>query len=106
MSIQTTLLLFFAMSAVTYFSRRALLRLPNQRLSERLRNGLAFIPIGIFAGLIFPSIFVKKGQLAFDPLIIIASILCLGLMKWSKNVFLSFGISLLFVVLVTTGVIG
>ncbi|RXT15539.1 AzlD domain-containing protein [Ammoniphilus sp. CFH 90114] len=90
------------MAAVTYFCRRAFLRLPNQQLSERLMSGLSYIPIGIFAGLIFPSVFVREGAFEVNPLYVIASILCMALMVWKKNVFLSFGLSLLFVVVWTT----
>ncbi|MFD3445973.1 AzlD domain-containing protein [Microbacteriaceae bacterium 4G12] len=100
MSSLAILLLFFSMGAVTYFVRRALLRLPNQRLSNRLRSGLSFIPIGIFASLIFPSLFVKDGNFVIEPVYIIASILCVGFMIWKRNVFISFATSLFFVILV------
>jgi|GEM_PF-616501 len=105
MTAGTALLLFFGMTAVTYLTRRALLQLPSQFFSQRLQNGLTFIPIGIFAALIFPSLFVANGAIVYQPLTLTASIVCLLLMAISKNVFLSFGVSLLLVVLVTTGLL-
>ncbi|MFM1653998.1 AzlD domain-containing protein [Brevibacillus sp. B_LB10_24] len=99
------LLLFVGMGAVTYLTRRAFLRLPASLFSPRLMNGLSFIPIGILAALIFPSLFVKQGQFVIQPLFLFASIACLLLMALSRNVFVSFGISLLLVVLVKLVVI-
>jgi len=98
-SITTTLLLYFAMAAVTYVSRRAFLRLPGHLFSPRLKNGLSFIPLGIFAGLIFPSLFVQSGEWVFQPLFLAASAVCLAVMAISRNVFLSFGVSLALVVI-------
>ncbi|GAA4703497.1 AzlD domain-containing protein [Brevibacillus fulvus] len=98
MSASTTLLLYLAMSAVTYFSRRLFLRVPSKYFSPRLINGLTFIPVGIFAGLIFPSLFVSGQQLVFQPVFLIASAICLLVMALSRNVFLSFGIGLAFVI--------
>jgi branched-subunit amino acid transport protein len=105
MSASTTLLLYLAMAAVTYLSRRAFLRLPSKFFSPRLKNGLSFIPVGIFAALIFPSLFVQQSELVFQPLFLAAGAVCLLAMAISKNVFLSFGISLGLVVLVSSGVI-
>ena len=97
--------LYLALSIFTYLSRRIFLRLPANWLSPRMRNGLLFIPVGIFAGLIFPSLFVQGGQVVIQPLLLVASLVCLGLMAVSKNVFVSFGVSLGLVVLVSLGVI-
>lgn len=105
MNTTETFLLLFGMAAVTYLSRRAFLRLPSRYFSPRLRNGLSFIPIGIFAGLIFPSLFVKEGGLVWQPLEVAAGLLCLLLMMATKNVFVSFGASLALVVLVTVGIL-
>jgi branched-subunit amino acid transport protein len=99
------LLLYLVMAAATYLSRRAFLRLPSRHFSARLKNGLSFIPLGIFASLIFPSLFVAEGQLAVQPLFLIASVVCLAVMAISRNVFISFGVSLGLVVLVSLGVI-
>ncbi|MFY0545266.1 AzlD domain-containing protein [Brevibacillus sp. H7] len=99
------LLLYLGMAAVTYLTRRAFLRLPSRLLSPRLKNGLTFIPVGIFAALIFPSLFVQNGQLVFQPLFLVAGVVCLVAMAISRNVFVSFGVSLALVVLVSIGVI-
>ncbi len=105
MNTTATLLLLFGMAGVTYLARRAFLRLPSGIFSSRLKNGLTFIPLGIFSALIFPSLFVREGHLVIQPLFLAASALCLLLMAISRNVFVSFGVSLLFVVLVSTGVL-
>jgi len=97
--------LFLVLGIVTYLSRRIFLRLPGNWLSPRMRNGLTYIPVGIFAALIFPSLFVQGGQAVFQPLLLAASLVCLLLMAISKNVFISFGVSLGLVVLVSLGVI-
>lgn len=97
--------LYLLMSLVTYFSRRVFLRLPGHWLSPRLKNGLLYIPVGIFAALIFPSLFVQGEQVVIQPLLLVASLVCLGLMAWSKNVFVSFGVSLGLVVLVSLGIL-
>lgn len=94
--------LYLILTAATYASRRAFLRLPSRWLSPRLKNGLMFIPVGIFAALIFPSLFVQDGQAVLQPLPLIGCAVCLLLMAWSKNVFLSFGVSLGLVVLATS----
>ncbi|WP_078412814.1 AzlD domain-containing protein [Priestia abyssalis] len=99
-------LLYLGMAVVTYFSRRAFLRLPDHLFSERLKNGLSFIPLGIFAALIFESLFLKDGSLVLEPLYLFASAVCLLMMKFSKNVFISFGLSLFVVVIVKSGMIG
>jgi branched-subunit amino acid transport protein len=99
------LLLYLGMAAVTYLARRAFLRLPSHLLSPRLKNGLTFIPVGIFAALIFPSLFVQQGALVIQPLFLVASVVCLAVMAISRNVFLSFGVSLALVVIVSLGVI-
>jgi branched-subunit amino acid transport protein len=101
MSTKETLLLYLGMTAVTYLARRAFLRLPGEFFSERLKNGLSYIPIGIFAGLIFPSLFVRQGVLVWQPLFLIASLVCLVTMAMFRNVFVSFGASLTLVVLVS-----
>lgn len=91
--------LFVIMAVVTYISRRAFLRLPGHWMSPRLKNGLTFIPVGIFAALIFPALFVKNQELVFSPMLLIAGIACLLVMAISKNAFLSFGVSMAIVVL-------
>jgi branched-subunit amino acid transport protein len=98
-------LLYVILAAVTYLSRRAFLRLPSHWLSPRLKNGLTFIPVGIFAALIFPSLFVHNGHMVFQPMLLVASAVCLVVMALSKNVFLSFGISLGLVVLLSLGIV-
>ncbi|MFD1739745.1 AzlD domain-containing protein [Bacillus salitolerans] len=100
MGVTETLLLFFLMSVVTYITRRTLLRVPSDFFSSRMKNGLSFIPIGILAGLIFPSLFLQNKEFVINPIYLVASILCLLLMKLSKNVFLSFGVSVAGVVLI------
>ncbi|MET3288013.1 UNVERIFIED_CONTAM: branched-subunit amino acid transport protein [Brevibacillus sp. OAP136] len=104
MTLLDTILLYLGMAAVTYPSRRLFLRLPSKYFSLRLRNGLSFIPIGIFAALIFPSLFLKEGHFAWQPLYLLAAAVCMLLMRLSKNVFVSFGVSLALVVLVSTGI--
>ncbi|USG67312.1 AzlD domain-containing protein [Brevibacillus ruminantium] len=98
-----SLLLFLSMAAITYFSRRAFLRLPSKHFSARLKNGLSFIPLGIFASLVFPSLFVDAGTFVIQPLYLVASLVCLAMMAISKNVFLSFGVSLGLVVVSSLG---
>lgn len=105
MSTGETLLLYFGMAAVTYLTRRAFLRLPSHFFSARLKNGLTFIPVGIFAALIFPSLFVEQNKVVLQPLFLVAAVVCLLVMAISRNVFLSFGISLSLVVLVSLGII-
>ncbi len=105
MSIQSTLLLFLGMALVTYASRRAFLQIPSGFFSSRLKNGLTFIPIGIFAGLIFPSLFIEQHQLVVRPLFLAASVICLVAMRLSKNVFVSFGVSLALVVFASLGIL-
>jgi len=100
MSGTTILLLYLGMAAVTYLARRAFLRLPGNFFSPRLKNGLAFIPIGIFAGLIFPSLFVQEGSLVWQPVFLIASVVCLAAMALTRNVFVSFGSGLALVVVI------
>ncbi|WP_400164821.1 AzlD domain-containing protein [Brevibacillus sp. TJ4] len=94
---------YVLMSIATYLSRRLFLRLPDHLLSPRLKNGLMFIPVGIFAGLIFPSLFVQGEHIVFQPVPFVASLVCLAVMALSKNVFLSFGVSLGLVVLDSLG---
>ncbi len=101
MSLTTTLLLYLGMAAVTYLARRAFLRLPGNFFSARMKNGLAFIPIGIFAGLIFPSLFVDGTTLVWQPLFLVASAVCLLAMAFTRNVFVSFGSGLALVVAVS-----
>lgn len=105
MSVWQTLLLFGGMGLVTYVSRRAFLQLPSGFFSPRLRNGLSFIPIGIFAGLIFPSLFIEHHEMVIRPLFLVASIICLVAMHVSRNVFVSFGVSLALVVFVSLGIL-
>ncbi|EST53866.1 hypothetical protein T458_18975 [Brevibacillus panacihumi W25] len=97
--------LYLLMSVLTYASRRAFLQMPDHWLSPRMRNGLSFIPVGIFAALIFPSLFASEQQWVFQPVPLVASAVCLLVMAFSKNVFLSFGVSLGLVVLVTAGIL-
>jgi branched-subunit amino acid transport protein len=99
-------LMYAGMAIVTYGARRAFLRLPAHLFSKRLKNGMTFIPVGIFAALIFPSIFIQEGSLKLDPLLLGGAAVCLGLMALTRNVFVSFGVSLFIVVLVKTGVLG
>lgn len=98
-------LLYVILSIITYLSRRVFLRLPGHWLSPRMKNGLTYIPVGIFAALIFPSLFVQDSQFVIQPVLLVASLVCLGVMALSKNVFLSFGVSLGLVVLVSLGII-
>lgn len=93
-------LLILAMGIVTYFTRRAFLTLPESFFTARLKNDLDMIPLGIFAALIFPSLFVKGGEWTFNPLYAGASVICVLVMIRWKNVFLGFGISLFLVLLV------
>jgi branched-subunit amino acid transport protein len=99
MGVTETLLLFICMALVTYVTRRALLRVPSDFFSAKMKNGLTYIPIGILAGLIFPSLFLENKEIVIHPIYLVASIICLLLMKVSKNVFLSFGVSVAGVVL-------
>lgn len=105
MNTSSIILMLLGMAAVTYVTRRAFLRLPSQFFSPRLKNGLSFIPVGIFAALIFPSVFVQQKELVFQPLYLIACAVCLLVMALSRNVFASFGLSLALVVLVSLGII-
>jgi branched-subunit amino acid transport protein len=97
--------LYVILSIITYLSRRIFLRLPSHWLSPRMKNGLTFIPVGIFAALIFPSLFVLDSQFVIQPVLLVASLVCIVVMAMSKNVFLSFGVSLGLVVLVSLGYI-
>ncbi|WP_429844071.1 AzlD domain-containing protein [Brevibacillus sp. FIR094] len=97
--------LFVIMAIATYISRRAFLRLPGHWMSPRLKNGLTFIPVGIFAALIFPALFVQHQELVFQPILLIAGIACLIVMALSKNAFLSFGVSMAIVVIASLQII-
>ena len=103
MSMNQVLLLILGMAAVTYITRRAFLGLSSSSFSPRLKNGLSYIPLGIFAGLIFPSIFVEGGTISLQPIYIAASVICLIIMIWSRNVLLSMGVSLLVLVIAKSG---
>ncbi len=105
MNTASFLLLLLGMAAVTYITRRAFLRLPSHLFSNRLHSGLTFIPLGIFAGLIFPSLFLDDRHFVWQPLFLLASAACLLLMVLTRNVFVSFGVSLALVVLVSIGII-
>jgi branched-subunit amino acid transport protein len=60
-----------------------------------------FLPIGIFAALIFPVVFIKKYEFEIQPIFLIGCIVCLILMKFTRNIFISFFVSLLIVILAT-----
>lgn len=105
MSTVSVIFLYLGMAAVTYASRRAFLQLPSNLFSARLKNGLSFIPIGIFAGLTFPSVFIANHEFVIRPVLIAASLICLLAMHLTRNVFVSFGASLLLVVLVSLGIL-
>ncbi|MGN7471623.1 AzlD domain-containing protein [Brevibacillus sp. SAFN-007a] len=91
--------LFFLMSIATYFSRRAFMRLPSHWMSARLKSGLSYIPVGIFAALIFPALFVQNQSVVFQPILLAAGVACFIIMLLTKNAFLSFGVSMAIVVI-------
>jgi branched-subunit amino acid transport protein len=82
--------LLIGMTIITYLTRRLLLRVPERVLTKRFKNGLAFVPIGIFAGLVFPSLFIGESGFEWKPSFLLASVFCLMTMKFTKNFFLSF----------------
>lgn len=87
-------ILLLGMTIVTYLCRRVLLRIPNYILTKRIKEGLAYVPIGIYAALVFPSLFQGKTGFEFKPLYLFSTVLCLLTMKVTNNFFLSFFIGM------------
>ncbi|EOO11965.1 AzlD domain-containing protein [Bacillus cereus] len=83
-------ILLIGMTVITFITRRLLLRVPECILTKRVKNGLTFVPIGIFAGLVFPALFIQNSSFQWKPSYLLASVLCLLTMKVTKNFLLSF----------------
>ncbi|WP_076373208.1 AzlD domain-containing protein [Peribacillus simplex] len=93
------LFLLIGMTIITYLCRRLLLRVPDRILTKRLKSGLAFVPIGIYSGLVFPSLFIGETGLQWKPLYLFASIFCLLTLRFTNNFLLSFFIGMGFVLI-------
>ncbi|MEB4860952.1 AzlD domain-containing protein [Priestia megaterium] len=83
-------ILLIGMTIVTYLSRRLLLSVPDHILTKKIKEGLAYVPIGIYAALVFPPLFLDKTGFQFKPLYLFSAVLCLLTMKVTNNFFLSF----------------
>ncbi|RBP30145.1 MULTISPECIES: AzlD domain-containing protein [Bacillus] len=87
-------ILLFGMTIVTYLCRRLFLRIPDHILTKKIREGLAYVPIGIYAALVFPSLFLGKNGFQPNPIYLFSAVLCLLTMKVTNNFFLSFFIGM------------
>lgn len=92
------LLLILGMAIVTYLPRvLPLLVLSNRSIPEKVSKWMSFIPVSIFAALIFSDIFFWQSQFNVNPLVnikLLPSILVLLVAYKTKNLLWSmiFGI--------------
>lgn len=93
-------LLILIVAFLTYMTRRLLLRVRFE-FSKKIQCGINTIPLGIFAAIIFPSIFISDSyQLSINPILLIGCVCCLVIMWRTSNVLLSIVSSMLIVILV------
>lgn len=50
------IILLIGMTVVTYLCRRLLLSVPEQILTQPIKDGLAYVPLGIYAALVIPPL--------------------------------------------------
>lgn len=92
-------IIIFAMTIATFLTRRLMLTIPEKYLTTRIKRGLLFVPIGVFAGLIFPTLLLENGSLILKTDYLLTAVVCIILMLWKKDFLFSFIGSLLFIVL-------
>ncbi|MFC7686610.1 AzlD domain-containing protein [Ureibacillus sp. GCM10028918] len=92
------LIIILLMALATFLTRRLMLIVPEKYLTVRVKRGLLYVPIGVFAGLIFPTLFLEEGQLAWKVDYLLTTVVCILLMLWKKDFLFSFIGSLLFIV--------
>ena len=95
MKILTIILL---MALATFLTRRLMLIVPEKYLTVRVKRGLLYVPLGVFAGLIFPTLFLDQGQLIWKADYLLTTLVCIVLMLWKKDFLFSFIGSLIFIV--------
>lgn len=88
------IILLMGMTIVTYLCRRLLLSIPNHILTKKIKEGLSYVPIGIYSALVFPPLFLGKTGFQFKPLYLLSTVLCLLTMKVTNNFFISFFIGM------------
>lgn len=92
------LIYILAMAIATFLTRRLMLVIPERYLTQRIKRGLLYVSIGVFAGLIFPSLFFDNGKFTWKIDYLITAIFCIILMKLTKSFLTSFLGGLLFIV--------
>lgn len=94
----TILMTILIMALATFLTRRLMLLVPEKYLTVRVKRGLLFVPIGIFSGLIFPTLFLEAGKLVWKFDYLLTTLVCISLMLWKKDFLFSFVGSLIFIV--------
>lgn len=94
----TILIIILLMALATFLTRRLMLIVPEKYLTVRVKRGLLYVPLGVFAGLIFPTLFFDEGQLVWKIDYLLTTIVCTLLMLWKQDFLFSFIGSLLFIV--------
>lgn len=94
----TILIIILLMALATFLTRRLMLIVPEKYLTVRVKRGLLYVPIGVFAGLIFPTLFLEEGLLGWKVDYLVTSVVCILLMLWKKDFLFSFIGSLIFIV--------
>lgn len=94
----TILIIILLMALATFLTRRLMLIIPEKYLTIRVKRGLLYVPIGVFSGLIFPTLFLEEGLLVWKADYLVTSVVCILLMLWKKDFLFSFIGSLLFIV--------
>ncbi|MCK2004256.1 AzlD domain-containing protein [[Brevibacterium] frigoritolerans] len=94
----TILKIILLMALATFLTRRLMLIVPEKYLTVRVKRGLLYVPIGVFAGLIFPTLFFEEGLLVWKVDYLVTTVVCILLMLWKKDFLFSFIGSLIFIV--------
>ncbi|MGE7590994.1 AzlD domain-containing protein [Peribacillus sp. NPDC101480] len=92
------ILIIVLMALATFLTRRLMLIVPEKYLTLSVKRGLLYVPIGVFAGLIFPTLFLEEGQLVWKMDYLLTAVVCILLMLWKKDFLFSFIGGLLFIV--------
>lgn len=92
------LIIILLMALATFLTRRLMLIVPEKYLTVRVKRGLLYVPIGVFAGLIFPTLFLVEGQFVWKVDYLLTTVVCILLMLWKKDFLFSFIGSLIFIV--------
>lgn len=91
--------IIFLMTVASFLTRRLMLTIPEKYLTVKMKRGLLYMPIGVFAGLIFPNLLLENGVLTLKVDYILTAFVCVILMLWKNNFLFSFIGSLVFIVL-------